>query len=350
MTKVVPDGILIKQVKCVRAVSQKWKIRAREEVRSMITIFKTQHQMIERIHVAEKMNDIQPGSWINVVSPDRVEIDQITQLGIPQDFVSYPLDLDERSRTEREDNGQVLVILRIPWFQGAKADSPYITIPLGIIITDQYFITVCSEETDILQPFMDGRVKGFSTVKRNRFLLHILLITANRYLAHLREINKTTEALEDKLQDSMKNREIMELLKYQKSLVYFTTALKGNEFMLERLQRGQLFRMYPDDEDLLEDVITENQQAIEMVNISGSILSSMMDAFASIISNNLNVVMKFLASITIVLSIPTIITSFFGMNLNLPFTDSPIGALIVIALSVLFVVLTVIIFNKRDWF
>jgi magnesium transporter len=327
-----------------------WKIAAWEGGAAMITIFKSQHQMMDGIHVTGKVEEFSPGSWINVVSPDRTEIDQIANLGIPMDFLTYPLDLDERSRTEREDNGQVLVILRVPWFQGTKADSPYITIPLGLILTDQYFITVCSKETDILQPFMDGRIKGFSTVKRSRFLLHVLLVTANRYLAHLREINKAVDTLEDKLQDSMKNRELLELLKYQKSLVYFTTALKGNEFMLERLQRGQLFRMYPDDEDLLEDVITENQQAIEMVNISGSILSSMMDAFASIISNNLNVVMKFLASMTIVLSIPTIITSFFGMNLDLPFDANPLGIFFVIGLTLFFSLLTISIFNRRNWF
>jgi len=156
--------------------------------------------------------------------------------------------------------------------------------------------------------------------------------------------------LEDQLQASMRNKEVMELLKYQKSLVYFTTALKSNELVLERLQRGQLFHMYPDDEDLLEDVITENQQAIEMINISNNILSSMMDAFASIISNNLNVVMKFLASVTIVLNLPTIVTSFFGMNVGFPFQNQPWAYLAILAVAILLSTVVVVIFVKRDWF
>ncbi|MEN6409710.1 MAG: magnesium transporter CorA family protein, partial [Anaerolineaceae bacterium] len=158
------------------------------------------------------------------------------------------------------------------------------------------------------------------------------------------------DGLEDRLQMSMRNKEVLELLKYQKSLVYFTTALKSNELLMERLQRSQLFRMYPDDEDLLEDVLTENQQAIEMTNIANNILSGMMDAFASIISNNLNVVMKFLTSMTIVLSLPTIVTSFFGMNVQLPFASSPYAYLIVIAIFMFMSAVTIFIFTRRDWF
>lgn len=142
----------------------------------------------------------------------------------------------------------------------------------------------------------------------------------------------------------------MEILKYQKSMVYFTTALKSNELMLERLQRSQLFRMYAEDEDLLEDVITENQQAIEMTNIYNTILSSMMDAFASIISNNMNMVMKFLASVTIVLSLPTIVTSFFGMNVPLPLETDAVGYLIILGATVIISLIVVAVFYKRDWF
>ncbi len=254
----------------------------------MITIYKSMESGVE------KVNDVISGCWINVVDPTTDEIERLTLLDIPQDFVTSPLDIDERARTEREDDGTMLILLRIPYFQGAKMDVPYTTIPLGIILKDSY--------------------------------------------------------LEDQLQLSMQNKEVMELLKYQKSLVYFTTALKSNELMLERLQRSQTLRMYPDDEDLLEDTIIENQQAIEMVNISNNILSSMMDAFASIISNNLNVVMKFLTSVTIVLSIPAIVTSFFGMNVTLPFADHPLAYMIIIGVFLGLMGLVVFIFMKRHWF
>jgi len=211
-------------------------------------------------------------------------------------------------------------------------------------------ITICRRPNEVIQEFTSGKMRGLSTAKRNRFILRLLLMTANRFLAYLREINRLVEATEDKMQASMQNREVLELLKYSKSLVLFTQALKSNELMLERLKRSQLFHQYPEDEDLLEDVITENQQAIEMVNISSTILSSLMDAFASIISNNLNVVMKFLASVTIVLSIPTIVTSFFGMNVKLPFQNLDLAYLLIIVLFLTISAVIVYLFIKRDWF
>lgn len=303
------------------------------------------HSEIGLTELAEPLE----GCWINLIDPTPEEIARVQALGLPQDYLTYPLDLDERARTERE-NGDLLIIIRIPLFQGASSDVPFITIPLGMIVSDKYFITICRQENDILESFAAGKMRGLSTSKRNRFLMRILLSSAQKYLFHLREINKRVDALEDQLQRSTRNREVLELLKYEKSLTYFTTALKSNELLLERLQRSQIFHVYPDDEDLLEDVLTENQQAIEMVNISNNILSSMMDAFASIISNNLNGVMKFLASVTIVLSIPTIIASFYGMNVRIPFEDSPHAFPIVIGITLLVVIPVVFIFYKRDWF
>jgi magnesium transporter len=181
-------------------------------------------------------------------------------------------------------------------------------------------------------------------------VLRILLSAANNYLACLKNITREVDRLEDELQQSTRNKEVLGLLKYQKSLTYFTTALKSNELMMERLQRSQLFKTYPEDEDLLEDVLTENQQAIEMTNITSNILSSMMDAFASIISNNLNGVMKFLASVTIVLSMPTMVASFFGMNVHLPFENIQLAFGLIIGISLLFSLTAVFIFWKRDWF
>lgn len=310
----------------------------------MITIYKNTETGLEVIP------EVVTGCWINVIDPATSEIDELLEMGIPRDFITYSLDLDERSRTEREDDGTLLILLRIPYFQGVKTDIPYTTIPLGVIMSNRFVVTICRMQNDVTTELSSGRLKGLSTAKRNRFALRILLATANRYLAYLREINRIVDTLEDQITISQRNREILELLKYQKSLVYFNTAIKSNEVMMERLQRWQIFKAFPEDEDLLEDVITENQQAIEMVGISSNILSSMMDAFASIISNNLNVVMKFLTSITIVMSIPTIVTSYFGMNVHLPFEDHPLAALYVVVIFLTFSGIVIYLFMKRDWF
>lgn len=309
----------------------------------MITIYKNNETGLN------VLTDPTPGCWINVINPTPQEIQWLQGLEFPHDYITYPLDIDERARTERE-NGEVLIVLRTPFFQGQAADVPYTTIPMGIILNDRYIVTVCKRENEVLAEFTSGRVKGLSTTKRNRFVLRLLLSTANRYLVHLREINKVVDALEDQLQQSTRNKEVLELLKFQKSLTYFTTALKSNELMMERLQRSQLFKAYPEDEDLLEDVLTENQQAIEMTNISSNILSSMMDAFASIISNNLNGVMKFLAAITIVLSLPTMVASFYGMNVELPFEHLQYAFVLVIGISLLLSLGVIYVFVKRDWF
>jgi magnesium transporter len=287
---------------------------------------------------------------VHAINPTPEEIAQLEhETGAPIDFITPALDIDERARTDKE-NGVTLIVLRIPYFQGADADVPYTTMPLGIVLTEQHVMTVCRNENGVMHELLGGRVRGLSTAKRNRFVLHLLLIIAQKYLQYLRQINKAVDALEDQLQRSQKNRELLQLLQHQKSLVYFTTALKSNELVLQRLQRSRLFDMYPDDTDLLEDALTETQQAIEMTNISGNILSQMMDAFASIISNNLNVVMKFLASITIVLSIPTIVASFYGMNVDLPMQNHPLAFAITLAVALGIAFLVVIVFWRKDWF
>jgi magnesium transporter len=286
--------------------------------------------------------------WVNVIDPTPEEQKRLVDLGIPLDYILYPLDLDERARTERE-NGELLIIMRIPYFQGKDADIPYITIPLGIVLTPRYIVTVCRQENQILQDLISGRVRNLSTAKRYRFVLRLLLAVATMYLNYLREITKAVDALEDQLQLSTRNKEVYDLLKYQKSLTFFATALKSNELMVERLQRSRLFNQYPEDDDLLDDVITENQQAIEMTNITSNILSGMMDAFASIISNNLNAVMKFLASVTIIVSLPTLFAAFYGMNVELPFMESPYAFWIVVITSIVVTFGVGYVFAKRDW-
>jgi len=289
------------------------------------------------------------GCWIHLTSPNAEEIARVeTAYSIPREFLTYPLDIDEMARTEKEE-GAVLVILRVPRHEAPGADVPFTTVPLGIILTEKAVVTVSAQESEVLRGMSNGKLRGISTAKRNRFLLHLFLLTAQQYLVDLRAINKAVDALEDRLQASLRNREVLEMLKYQKSLTYFTTALKANQLMMDRLQKGQMFNMFPDDEDLLEDALTEIGQAIEMTNISSGILSQMMDAFASIISNNLNVVMKFLASITIILALPTLVASIYGMNVNLPLAAHPSAFWLVLSFAVVVSLLVVMIFWRRDW-
>ena len=308
----------------------------------MITILKGDRTGLTRLTQPEL------GCWINVIAPSADEIAELRVLGIPADYLAYPLDPDERARSERED-GNLLIILRIPHFQGEGADIPFITVPLGIILTPDYLVTVIGSDNDLMDELGSGKVRGLETGKRVRFVLQVLLHTSSRYLSQLRRMTRAIDALEDELQESTRNREVLELLKFQKSLTYFTTALRSNELMMERLQRSQWFTSYPEDEDLLEDVITENRQAIDMTNISANILSSMMDAFASIISNNLNGVMKFLAAITIVLSLPTMVASFFGMNVTLPFTGHPWAFPVIMGIALFVSCVALFAFWRRDW-
>ncbi len=308
----------------------------------MITIYKTGERGLEVISEATK------GCWINAIDPTSEEISCLQELGLPKEFILAPLDVDERARVERED-GVILIIVRLPAAEGPQADVPFTTHAVGIVLTSQHIVTISKRDNEILQELARGRVRDLSTAKRNRFILHLLLNTATKYLIYLREINRVVDLLEDQLQMSLRNRELLALLKYQKSLVYFTTALKSNELMMERLQRSQHFAAYPDDTDLLEDVLTENQQAIEMTNIASNILSNMMDAFASIISNNMNSVMKFLAAMTIVLTLPVLIASLYGMNVPLPLQDWPHAFEAVLVVSAGLALLVARIFIKRDW-
>jgi magnesium transporter len=309
----------------------------------MLTVYKTTP---ERLVTLENPTN---GCWIKAIDPNPEEIEKLKNWGIEPELITYSLDQDEMARVER-DEGYTLILLRIPHFQGETHDIPYSTIPMGIIIKDNLIATICLHESHITHILTDGKYRGFKTAKRYRFVLYVLLETATRYLTYLREINRSVDHVEDQLQKSTRNRELLELLKYQKSLVYFTTALHSNEVMMERLQRMRMFNQYDEDEELLEDVLTENQQAIQVSNINAEILSSMMDAFASIISNNLNVVMKALAAITIVINVPAIVAAFYGMNVTLPGDQHPLAFIFVLGFSLALTSIAAFIFYKRDWF
>jgi len=308
----------------------------------MLTIYKTTEQRLEQL------DSVANGSWIKVVDPTAEEIQKLADWGVDADYINYSLDLDEMPRIERDEE-YTFILIRIPHRQPDN-DVPYTTIPLGILIKGNMVVTICRYEKDMFKVLANGKYRLLKTGKRYRFALYIFLETATRYLTHLREINRITESLEDQLQKSTRNSEVLGLLKYQKSLTYFATALRSNEVMMERVQRMQIFNYYEDDQDLLEDVLTENQQAIQMTSIATEILSGMMDAFASIISNNLNGVMKGLAAITIIINVPAVVAAFFGMNVKLPGESHPLAFIGVFAISFAMTAIATFIFYKRDWF
>jgi len=296
----------------------------------------------------EKLETIVNGAWVNVVDPTPEEVEKLVKWGMDMDYINYSLDQDEMPRMERDEE-YTFILLRIPIHQ-PESDIPYSTIPLGIMILESRVITVCRYDSDVLKILTNGKYRLLKTGKRYRLALYIFLETSARYLNLLREINRATEMVEDQLQKSTRNREVLELLKYQKCLTYFSTALRSNEVMMERVQKTQLFNHYEEDKDLLEDVLTENQQAIQMTGIATEILSGMMDAFASIISNNLNGVMKVLAAVTIIIALPGTVGTFFGMNVPLPLSDSaPFSFLAIIGISIGLAALATYIFHKQDW-
>ena len=290
------------------------------------------------------------GSWINITNPQKEELEKISkELQIPLDFLTDPTDIDERARIESEKK-IILTVLRIPRFEGDDVEIPFATLPLGVIFLDDLIVTICLKENDVINDFIKGKIKNFSITNRTKFLLQILLKTSMLYLNYLKEINRRTSTVERELHKAMKNEELIKLLDIEKSLVSFTSSLKSNELMMERLQIGKIIKINPEDEDFLEDTIIDNKQAIEMANIYSNILSGMMDAFASVISNNLNVVLKFLTSITIILMIPTLVASIYGMNVKLPFQDLPQAFVITMVISLVFSIIGVLIFIKRKWF
>lgn len=313
----------------------------------MIQIFRT---IENRIH---ELSEIQEGCWVALTNPTAAEVMSISnEFKIDVDDLRAPLDEEERSRIQTEDN-YTLILVDIPIIEERNDKDWYVTIPLAIILTDDIIFTVCLESTPVLTAFMDGRVREFYTFKKTRFILQILYKNATMYLHYLRIIDKKSEVIEKKLHQSTKNQELIELLELEKSLVYFTTSLRSNEVVLEKLLKNEKIKQYPEDTDLLEDVIIENKQAIEMANIYSGILSGTMDAFASVISNNLNIVMKFLATVTIVMSIPTMVASFYGMNVNpdgMPGAESRFGFMFVISFAAIVSLFVAWLLAKKKMF
>lgn len=297
----------------------------------------------------EEIEEFKKGSWINLVNPSESDIKRVcTEIKIEEDFIRYPLDYEEQPRIDIDDECMLFVI-DVPIIEDIKDDTTYTTMPLGVIIVrDDFLITVTLKKNKIIDAFEKGKVKNFYTYKKTRFLLQILYLNSACYLDNLKKINKEQEATVFLLQQSMKNRDLIQLLNLQNSLIYITTSLKSNEIVMEKTLRGKIIKMYEEDEDILEDAIIENRQAIEMSKTYSDILTSTMDAYSSIISNNLNGVMKFLTSLTILISVPTLIASIWGMNVDLPFARSQYGFIILMIISVAVALIAFVWLKKKD--
>lgn len=299
----------------------------------------------------KEINQLEQHCWINVVNPTEEELEYLkTELNLPTDVINDILDPDEVSHIEYEDD-YTLIIVRIPIYD-INNDIPYFTVPLGIFITKEYILTLCARENDILPINEISLIKKcYKNIPDNlNFILKIFLRTGKIYLRYLKQINKYISLIQKDLELSIRNKELIDLLKMEKCLVYFITSIKANEIILAKLNHSKNVKTEI-NEDLLEDAIIENKQALTMAQIYSDILSGMMDAFASVISNNLNIVMKQLTSISIILMIPTVIYSLFGMNVPLFGMETSKWSLPVITVSsFLLSYFGVILFKRRNWF
>ncbi len=316
----------------------------------MIKILKTEeNKRLSQLSISEAVS----GSWFSLINPTEEEIKQVSLvLGLEEDFLRNSLDLDERSRIEIED-GNLLIITNLPIM---TEEGSFDTLPMGIIYTPTSIITVCSKDNNILSSFNESTSYSFDTRNKTEFMLKILYRSVKFYLKYLDVINRTTENIEIELQKATNNKALFQLMEIQKTLVYFSTALKDNDIVLQKIMRmtnstsANYIKTTEEDLDLLEDVIIDTRQAIEMVDMHRMILEAMMEGFASIINNNLNQVMKFLAAITIIMSIPTMIGGLWGMNVKVPYGNNPYGFLIVVALSVITSIAVVFYFRKKGMF
>lgn len=299
----------------------------------------------------KEVKEYKKGTWINLVSPTEEEIKEVCKHAkIKDQFIKDALDIEEKARIDQEeDDNTILFVVDVPIIEKEEGSDMYSTMPIGmIVVRDDFFITVSLRENKIIEDFEKGKIKNFQTYKKTRFIFQILYLNASYYLNYLKQINKETEIAESILKSSMRNKELLKMLSLEKSLVYFATSLKSNELVMEKTLRGKIIKLYDEDEDILEDAITENKQAIEMAQIYSNILNGTMEAYASIISNNLNGVMKTLTSITIILAVPTMISSFWGMNVNLPFEHETYGFLIMIILAIITTLIVTVWLNKKN--
>lgn len=309
----------------------------------LIRFFKTIDSQLSELGKAET------GAWICVTEPGAEEIRLLTEeYGLDDGFVRSCLDEEESSRIERED-GQTLIIVDTAAAQKVEKNDTlqFYTVPLGIIITNDFVFTISLRQSQVLDSIAAGGIANLRTELRTRFVLQILMKISAGFVMYLKQIDRISYRMEQQLSGAMKNHELVQLMGLQKSLVYFTTSLKANLVTIERIQRGRVLKLYPEDEDLMDDVAIEFRQAVEMANIYSGILAAMMDAFSYVIANNQNSVMWRLTIVTVIIEIPNIIYGFYGINTGtLPLSGSWVFPFVLSVVATLVVALVLIHFRK----
>jgi len=299
----------------------------------------------------KELDEIETGCWIDLEKPTEKEIDYvINKTGVDETLLKYALDEEETSHIDTEDD-QILVSINMPITEKNKRGKVYTTMPLGILVVrDDYIITISSSKFSLMEMLSRKKtiVGEIATYKKSRLAFQLIYITSVEFLKYLTYISRDMEVFEDNLTKSMSNKELLNLINYQKSMIFFNTALKTNQAVMERLRRGKLIKLYEEDEDILEDAVIENRQAMEMATTYSEILNGMTDIFGTVVSNNLNNVMKLLTSITLIISIPTLITSFMGMNVDFPFSTGLYGFYGIVGITFVITVLVAIWLNKKD--
>ena len=299
----------------------------------------------------KELEQIEKGCWIDLVKPTEKEMDYvIKETGVDETLLKYALDEEETSHIDTEED-QVLVSINMPITEKNKRGKMYTTMPLGILVVrDDYVITISSEKFSLMDMLSRKKtiVGEIATYKKSRLAFQLIYITSVEFLRYLTYISRDMEAFEDNLTKTMSNKELLKLINYQKSMIFFNTALKTNQAVMERLRRGKFIKLYEEDEDILEDAVIENRQAMEMAATYSEILNGMTDIFGTVVSNNLNNVMKLLTSITLIISIPTLIASIMGMNVDFPFSTGVYGFYGVLGITAVITVIVAIWLNKKD--
>lgn len=310
----------------------------------MIRIYRSEHQVLKEEQIYEE------GCWIRVTDPTMEESREIAEkFDIDLVDVRAALDEEESSRIDLED-GYTLILVDIPTTEIKHNKKCYTTIPLGILLRQDAIITVCTEETPVLQYFVERRVREFSTKKKMRFVYQILYRTAILYQNNLRVVDKARTEIEERISDDTEDVDLIDLHELESTLVYFATSLRANGVVLDRLARYKRLEQYPEDMELLGDVVVENQQAIEMTSIYRDIINGTRDLLSTVINNRLNNVMKVLTSVTLIMAIPTIISGIYGMNVDekwMPLSNTPHGFLIICILTFIICVVALFILKRQ---